>query len=187
MQVFRYSLIFAGMSRIIHTMPFRSPYGDLLLGEFRGELCLCDWMHRPQRGILDRRVEHGLRAAFQAGQSDVLLEARAQLEAYFVGERKAFSLPMRTVGTPFQEKVWEQLKGIPYGELLSYAQLAEKLGDPTAVRAVAAANGANALSILIPCHRVIGSSGEMTGYAGGVATKQALLHLERGQPQGRLF
>ncbi|PPU92268.1 methylated-DNA--[protein]-cysteine S-methyltransferase [Xanthomonas albilineans] len=106
-------------------------------------------------------------------------EARTQLQAYFAGERTRFELPLAPHGTAFQRRVWEALLDIPYGTTWSYAQLAQHLGQPRAVRAVGAANGRNPLPILVPCHRVIGANGTLTGFGGGLPTKAALLELER--------
>ena len=104
--------------------------------------------------------------------------ARAQLLEYFEGKRKSFDLPLRMSGTEFQVRVLEELQRIPYGETLSYGEIAERIGNPKAVRAVGAANGRNPIPIVIPCHRVIGSSGDLTGFGGGLDTKEALLRLE---------
>lgn len=101
-----------------------------------------------------------------------------QLGEYFAGKRRSFELPLHLEGTPFQRQVWEALLQIPYGETRTYQQLAIQLGSPKAVRAVGAANGKNPVSIVAPCHRVIGSSGSLTGFAGGVAVKEKLLTLE---------
>lgn len=109
-----------------------------------------------------------------------LAEAVAQLRAYLAGERRTFQLPLAPVGTPFQQQVWAALDRIPYGETRTYAQVAEDIGRPTASRAVGAANGANPLCIVRPCHRVIGSNGALIGYAYGLPTKQRLLRLEAG-------
>jgi methylated-DNA-[protein]-cysteine S-methyltransferase len=108
-------------------------------------------------------------------------DAARQLTAYFKGTLRSFALPVAPAGTPFQCRVWAALQEIGYGETLSYGELARRLGNPKAVRAVGLANGANPISIVIPCHRVIGSNGSLVGYGGGLATKQALLALERGQ------
>ena len=105
-------------------------------------------------------------------------EARAQLSAYFAGERQSFDLPLKPNGTEFQLQVLDELKKIPYGTTASYGDIAKRIGRPKAVRAVGAANGRNPLPIIIPCHRVIGSSGDMTGFGGGIPTKEALLRLE---------
>ena len=108
----------------------------------------------------------------------VLLETERQLKDYFSGRRKAFDLKLDFAGTEFQKKVWQALLTIPFGETRSYAQIAEQIGAPKAVRAVGAANGRNPISIVAPCHRVIGSGGELTGFAGGLKTKAHLLGLE---------
>jgi methylated-DNA-[protein]-cysteine S-methyltransferase len=110
-----------------------------------------------------------------------LKEAAEQLEAYFAGRLRQFDVPLAPRGTPFQQEVWRALCDIPYGETTSYGALAERIGRPKAVRAVGLANGSNPIAIIIPCHRVIGSNGSLTGYGGGLATKRALLELEKGQ------
>ncbi|WP_265443334.1 methylated-DNA--[protein]-cysteine S-methyltransferase [Flexivirga meconopsidis] len=116
-------------------------------------------------------------------ESDALLdEVRRQLDEYFAGDRKAFDLPLRAHGTQFQQVVWQALREIPYGETWSYGQLAAHIGRPTSSRAVGLANGRNPISIVVPCHRVIGAGGSMTGYGGGIERKQWLLGLERAEP-----
>ena len=107
-----------------------------------------------------------------------LAEARRQLSEYFAGDRKEFDLPLSQHGTEFQLRVLEELKTIPYGETTSYGDIAKRIGRPKAVRAVGAANGRNPIPIIVPCHRVIGSSGDLTGFGGGLDTKTALLRLE---------
>ena len=114
-----------------------------------------------------------------AGPTPLLQAAMAQLEEYFRGERTQFSLPLAPKGTLFQREVWQELTRIPYGETITYRQLAERLGRPKASRAVGHANGKNPIWIIQPCHRVVGSDGSLTGYAGGLAMKQALLDWER--------
>ena len=108
-----------------------------------------------------------------------LRTARRQLREYFDGARRAFDLPLAPEGTAFQRRVWEALRRIPYGETISYGALARRVGKPAAARAVGAANGRNPLAIVVPCHRVIGAGGALTGYGGGLPVKQALLALER--------
>jgi methylated-DNA-[protein]-cysteine S-methyltransferase len=112
----------------------------------------------------------------------ILLEAVRQLRAYFAGELREFQLALDLKGTDFQTRVWRQLTTIPYGETRSYAQIAEAIGTPRAVRAVGAANGANPAAIVVPCHRVIGASGKLVGYGGGLPLKQRLLELEGAAP-----
>ena len=115
----------------------------------------------------------------------LLLDAGRQLRDYFAGELREFHLPLDMVGSPFQKRVWNQLLAIPYGETRSYGQIAAALGDPNSVRAVGAANGANPIPIIVPCHRVIGASGKLVGYGGGLELKKRLLELEsRAAPPG---
>jgi len=110
----------------------------------------------------------------------LLLEAEAQLRAYFAGELRKFDLPLDLAGTDFQLRVWRQLLAIPYGQTRTYLEIARAIGSPGAVRAVGAANGANPLAIVVPCHRAIGDGGKLVGYSGGLALKKRLLDLERG-------
>ena len=107
---------------------------------------------------------------------------KTQLDEYFAGDRQEFDLPLAPAGTPFQRQVWEALASIPYGEVTSYAALADRLGRPGSARAVGAANGANPLAIVVPCHRVVGADGTLTGYAGGLDAKRTLLTLEASPP-----
>lgn len=110
-----------------------------------------------------------------------------QLEEYFEGKRKTFNLKLSPEGTDFQKRVWTQLQEIPFGKTTSYQQMANQLGDPKVIRAAASANGKNPISIIIPCHRVIGSDGSLTGYAGGIHRKKWLLEFESPSPQQSLF
>jgi methylated-DNA-[protein]-cysteine S-methyltransferase len=110
------------------------------------------------------------------------VEVKAQLASYFSGERTAFDVPLDLVGTPFQRLVWRALRDIPYGATISYVELARRVGQPTASRAVGLANGRNPVSVIVPCHRVIGANGSLTGYGGGLARKRYLLDLESRQP-----
>ncbi len=115
---------------------------------------------------------------------DVLI---TQLEEYFAQKRTSFDVPLLLCGSDFQKRVWQELLQVPYGTTISYLELSRKLGDEKAIRAVASANGANAISILVPCHRIIGSNGELTGYAGGLRAKKSLLQLEGALAQLDLF
>jgi AraC family transcriptional regulator of adaptative response/methylated-DNA-[protein]-cysteine methyltransferase len=113
------------------------------------------------------------------GQHALLERLHEQLNEYFQGKRPEFTMPLASSGTPFQEKVWQELRRIPYAETISYDELARRINQPTAQRAVARANGMNSIAILIPCHRVIGKDGSLTGYGGGLWRKRLLLELER--------
>ncbi len=116
----------------------------------------------------------------QEGEHSILTATKQQLDEYFLGDRKVFELPIRLAGTDFQQDAWQALLKIPYGQTRSYAQQAASIGRPKAVRAVGRANGMNPISIIVPCHRVIGSSGKLTGFASGLDNKQYLLDLEHG-------
>lgn len=163
----------------IHIQYYRTPFTELILGSFEERLCLLDFKDRKKRKSLDRRIQKGLDAVYVEQDNTLLRQTKKELDEYFAGERKTFDLPLLTVGTPFQLKVWETLQSIPYGMTATYAQLAQKAGRPEAVRAVANAVGDNAIAIIIPCHRIIGSGGTLTGYAGGLPLKQRLLERER--------
>lgn len=118
--------------------------------------------------------------AVREAPEGLALKVFRELDEYFQGKRKTFDIPLRTHGTPFQEKVWAALRAIPYGEVRSYKEVAEAIGHPKAYRAVGMANNANPIFIIVPCHRVIGSDGSLTGYGGGLPMKKALLSLEKG-------
>lgn len=163
---------------MIYLQYYQSPFGELVLGEFSGQLCLCDWKYRKMRDQVDQRIQNGLQAEFELQETDLLNETKSQLDEYFARERTTFDLPLLFVGSDFQKSVWDKLISIPYGKTNSYMELSRALGDEKAIRAVATANGANAISIIVPCHRVIGSDGSLTGYAGGLNAKQKLLQLE---------
>ena len=122
-----------------------------------------------------------LNAGYTEMTSEIIEETRRQLDEYFRHERQAFDILLLTAGTEFQKSVWNSLMEIPYGQTITYGELATRLGKPAAVRAVANANGANAISIIIPCHRVIGSNNTLTGYGGGLEAKKFLLELEQTQ------
>ncbi len=140
-------------------------------------LCLLEFADRP---LLPRELGAlSGRGAPALGDHPLLDRLEAQLDQYFAGSRRAFDLPLDAGGTPFQREVWAALRLIPYGETISYAELARRVGRPEARRAVGAATGRNPLSIVIPCHRVVGSDGALTGYGGGLWRKKLLLELER--------
>lgn len=148
-----------------------SPYGPLTLVAADGVLCglyMTEQRHRPPEETFGERDDTPFG------------EAIDQLEAYFAGELKEFTLELRLEGTPFQRRVWQQLCLVPYGETRSYGELAEALGSPSASRAVGLANGKNPIGIIVPCHRVVGANGSLTGYGGGLDRKKRLLDFESG-------
>ena len=147
-----------------------SPVGPLLLAAGNTGLRLIEF-HAPRHPVPPG-------ADWREGDNDVLRETQRQLDAYFDGRRRTFDLPLALHGTEFQRTVWQAPATIPFGRTISYAQLAARVGRPTAMRAVGAANGRNPLPIVLPCHRVIGADGSLTGFGGGLPTKQFLLTLE---------
>ncbi len=157
---------------------FKTPVGELILGSYNNKLCLADWQQRKMRDSIDNRLKKGLNAEYVELSSEVIEETIKQLNEYFNSDRKVFDIPLLMVGTEFQKSVWNRLIGIPFATTASYLDLAKSIGNEKAVRAVASAVGANAISLLIPCHRIIGSDGSLTGYAGGLDTKKKLLKLE---------
>lgn len=155
--------------------------GELILGAYDNRLCLLDYRYRKMRNAVDDRIKNGLQADFVEGDSEVLQATTKQLEEYLIGERKQFNLPLLMVGTDFQKHVWQALMRVAYGATATYLQLAKELNNEKAVRAVASANGANAIALIIPCHRIIGSDGQLVGYGGGLSVKKRLLNLESQQ------
>jgi len=166
------------MMKQINIQYFKTRIGELILGSFEGRLCLLDFRYRKMRKTVDRRIQKGLDAGYVERDDEVLVKTRKQLEEYFDGDRKEFNIPLLTVGTDFQKSVWNALQKVPYGTISTYSKLAEDIGNNNAVRAVAGANGANSIAIIIPCHRIIGSDGELVGYGGGLPVKKRLLKLE---------
>ena len=159
----------------------KTKIGELVLGSFEGNLCLLDFRYRKMRRVVDDRLKRGLKADFIEEDGDIIEKTRTELDEYFQEKRQEFNIPIQMVGTDFQKSVWNALLKVTYGTTSSYLQLAKKINNEKAVRAVAGANGANAIAIIIPCHRIIGSSGELVGYAGGLTTKKYLLTLEQKQ------
>ena len=165
----------------IHIQSYDSPLGELLIGSFKNQLCLCDWQQRQKRASIDRRLQTGLNAHYVNKKTAIIDTTFKQLNRYFRQELTQFDLPILMVGTDFQQRVWRSLQTIPYASTTSYQTIASTIHNKTAVRAVANAIGANAVSLIIPCHRIIGSHGSLTGYAGGLAAKKQLLALEQNQ------
>ncbi|MFA9392596.1 MAG: methylated-DNA--[protein]-cysteine S-methyltransferase [Prolixibacteraceae bacterium] len=163
---------------IITFQYYKTDFGELILGSFKNQLCLVDWRYRKMRTAIDSRIQTALNADFKEGSTQIIDETKNQLNQYFQQNRKEFTVPLLFVGTDFQKSVWEALQQIPFGSTMTYLALSKKLANEKAVRAVASANGANAISIIVPCHRIIGSDGNLVGYAGGLSTKKKLLALE---------
>ncbi len=162
---------------ISHT--YDTPLGGMMALFSERGLCLLEFAGQPRVDREQAQVEAARGGPAQPGDGPLAAQLRAELADYFAGRRQAFGLPLDLVGTPFQIAAWHALLAIPYGQTRSYAQQAQRIGRPTATRAVAAANGQNKISIVVPCHRVIGSDGSLTGFGGGLPRKQWLLGLER--------
>jgi AraC family transcriptional regulator of adaptative response/methylated-DNA-[protein]-cysteine methyltransferase len=164
-----------------------TPLGPMVAGANEHGLCVLEFTDRrmleAQLGTLGRR----LKATFVPGDNHHLRQLRRELDEYFAGSRQAFDVPLVAPGTPFEERVWQALRAIPYGETRSYADIAREVGSPAAVRAVGRANGMNRIAVVIPCHRVVNKNGQLGGYGGGLWRKRRLLHLEAGGSMAELF
>jgi methylated-DNA-[protein]-cysteine S-methyltransferase len=163
----------------IITTTFRTPVGDMIAGATDAGICLLDFRYRKMMPAIQRRITEGLGELFEEGRHALLDNVQQELQEYFDGKRKEFSIPLQPVGSDFQRSVWQSLLRIPFGHTVTYMHQAKVYGDEKAIRAVATANGMNSIAILIPCHRVIGADGSLTGYAGGLTAKRWLLEHER--------
>ena len=166
-----------GSEIIVHN--YKSPCGILLLGSIDDKLCLCDWQVEKHHDKVVQRIHRATDKRFITGTTSVISQSINELDEYFSGIRKEFSIPLKFIGSEFQKQVWKELLNVPYGTTVSYREIARSIFKPTAIRAVANANGANALSIFVPCHRIIGSDNSLTGYGGGLHIKKFLLDLEK--------
>ena len=173
----------------INIQYYKTKIGELIIGSIDNKLCLLDYRYRRMRQAVDKRLrmrqavdkrlKNGFDAEFIEKDNEILKKIRTQIDEFLIGARKEFDIPIVTIGTDFQKKVWNALMDVKYGEIATYLDLAKKIGNPKAVRAVASANGANSISLIIPCHRIIGSDGKLVGYGGGLPTKKRLLKIER--------
>jgi methylated-DNA-[protein]-cysteine S-methyltransferase len=182
----------------ITTLYYKTPDGDIILGSCGEKLCMCDWDLEPGHGKICKRlakilgadadepvkepnktiIEEGFKKKIKSDNA-VIDKTIKELDEYFAGRRKEFDIPLLFVGTDFQKKVWNELLKIPFGQTVSYMDIARKIKEPKGVRAVANAIGANPMSIIVPCHRVIASNNTLGGYAGGLKAKKALIERER--------
>jgi O-6-methylguanine DNA methyltransferase len=180
-------IVHTGAVEIVHTAQFDSPIGSLRVASTQGGLAYVELPRASGRGLRGwlKRCVPGAREASGFAPNRAAI---AQLTEYLEGKRVAFDLPLDLRGTPFQLAVWQALQAIPYGETCSYAEIARNVGQPNAVRAVGAANGANPVALIVPCHRVIASDGRLGGFGGGLSLKARLLAMERSRPtQGQLL
>ncbi len=164
---------------IIQAVVIPTPCGEMILGSWRDKLCLCDWLDRRHgERVFSRLKRYFGDIVVGDRMTAVIARAFTQLDEYFGGTRRGFDIDIAFAGSEFQISVWRELQKIPYGTLVSYATVARNIGNERGVRAVAQAIGDNPVSIIVPCHRVIGSNGKLTGYAGGLDAKRFLLNLE---------
>jgi len=155
-----------------------TPVGEMVAAATTTHLVLFEFSRRHMLPLQLQRLQALVGEELVAGESAIIRQLRRELDEYFRGERREFTVPLHAPGTPFQMKVWQELLRIPVGTTTTYSRVASAIGHPSAVRAVARANGDNRIAILIPCHRVIGSDGSLTGYGGGLSRKKKLLDLE---------
>lgn len=167
---------------VVHLDRIATPLGPMIAGATDEALCLLEFGERRTLATQLERLRTRLGYTMVCGGNAVIGRTLGQLEGYFAGALQRFDLPILDPGTEFQRTVWQALRSIPYGETRTYADLAAAVGRPSATRAVARANGDNRIALVIPCHRVIGADGSLTGYGGGLWRKRRLLELERGQP-----
>ena len=163
----------------INIQYYKTKIGELILGSFDDKLCLLDFKYRRMRTTVDNRIKKGLNAEFVEQDDRILERTREQLDEYLNGNRIEFDIPILMIGTDFQKSIWNALMKVPYGSTSTYLKLAKDINNENAVRAVASANGANSIGLIIPCHRIIGSDGKLVGYGGGLPVKKRLLKLER--------
>ncbi|MDQ0594570.1 methylated-DNA-[protein]-cysteine S-methyltransferase [Chryseobacterium ginsenosidimutans] len=164
---------------IIHQKTIQTPLGEMIACALDEGICLLEFTDRKNIQKQFTSLSKSLNAEIVEKEHYHFKQLEEELKEYFDGQREKFDVPIFVKGTEFQEKVWQLLREIPMGEIRTYKQQSEFLGNPKAIRAVGTANGINKIAILIPCHRVIGSNGELVGYAGGIWRKQKLLELEK--------
>ncbi|MGA7303996.1 MAG: methylated-DNA--[protein]-cysteine S-methyltransferase [Rhodothermales bacterium] len=170
----------AASTRVVTITRIPTALGPMIAGTSDDAVCLLEFVDRRMLPTQIRRLQKRLDCLFVPGETQTCHQLRLELEEYFAGRRTTFSVEIDAPGTPFQESVWRELRKIPYGSTTSYEALARRIGRSSAVRAVARANGDNRIAILIPCHRVIGKDGSLTGYGGGLWRKRRLIDLETG-------
>jgi methylated-DNA-[protein]-cysteine S-methyltransferase len=168
-----------GKMNQINTQLHKTEIGEIVLGSFYDKLCLLGFRSREMTRTVDDRIKKALNAEFVECDDEILEKTRTQLDEYFRGRRREFDIPVLMAGTEFQKRVWNALMKVPYGATSTYLQLARDVGNEKAVRAVGNANAANPISIVVPCHRIIGGDGRLVGYGGGLSVKRRLLELER--------
>lgn len=164
-----------------------TPLGEMIACATDKGICLLEFNDRKKLEDQFKKLSKDLNTSIAEEENIHFNLLKKELEAYFNGKLEKFTTPLDIIGTEFQKKVWQALLTIPYGKTVSYLQQSESMGNPLSIRAVANANGMNKIAIIVPCHRVIGSNGKLTGYAGGLERKRFLLNLEKGITEKDLF
>lgn len=167
-----------GQHSPLYLHQIRTPHGSITLGEIAGELRFCSWDSNPRLARIIASLERAEHVQTQRAETEPLQRAGQEVSAYLLGETEALTLPFRPVGTPFQRRVWSALTEIPAGEVRTYTEVAQHIGQPTAIRAVASACAMNPLHLFVPCHRVVPKGKDLGAYAGGSELKRWLLSLE---------
>ena len=168
--------------RAIHYTTFPTPLGKMVAAEYKNRLCRLEFLGRKKPAAILKPIAKQFKADISRGKSPVLNETGKQLKMYFDGRLRKFNLPIEHNGTDFQRSVWKQLTRIPHGKTVNYGKIAERVGRPGGARAAGMAIGSNPISIVVPCHRVIGKSGDLTGFGGGLWRKKWLLEHEGALP-----
>lgn len=156
----------------------KTKIGELIIASYDNKLCILDFRYRKMRNSVDNRIKKYLDCDFVEKEDYIIIETKKQVDEYLLGKRKEFDIPILLLGTKFQKQVWNSLLEVEYGQTASYLDIANKIDNPKAVRAVASANGANSIALIVPCHRIIESNGGLGGYGGGLDVKKRLLNLE---------
>ncbi len=166
------------MNENINVTYYKTKIGELILGSYNKQLCILDFRYRKMRATVDKRIKNYLQCDFLEKEDETLIETKKQIDEYLQADRKEFEIPFLLLGSDFQKQVWNELLKVSYGETASYLDIAKRINNTRAIRAVASANGANAIALIVPCHRIISSNGDLGGYGGGLAVKKRLLKLE---------
>ena len=177
----------ASESEVVYLDRIATPLGPMLIGATNKAVVVLEFVDRPMLPTQLARIQKRFSCVFVPESNPLIVRMKEELSSYFEGKLADFTVPLEFPGTDFQQRVWRALQTVPYGKTASYLDLATWIGDPKAVRAVARANGDNRIAIVIPCHRIIGSDGSLTGYGGGLHRKRKLLDLELGQSQTSMF
>ncbi|PID70716.1 cysteine methyltransferase [bacterium DOLZORAL124_38_8] len=168
------------MTNKINIQYYKTKIGELIIGSYDKKLCILDFRYRRMRTTVDNRIKKYLKTDFIEQEDEVITETKKQVDEYLAGTRQEFNIPLLLLGTDFQKQVWNELLKVNYGETATYLDIAKRINNPKAIRAAASANGANAIALIVPCHRIIESNGELGGFGGGLPVKKRLLELEKG-------